>query len=73
MYFAAWYQNKQRTQFPESARKYFEQWSGELNMLAAADFIPDDEFDPLHLKFSAEYSGAGRGLHNREEPAAAMY
>jgi hypothetical protein len=42
-------------------------------MLAAADFIPDADFDILHVKFSPEYGGAGRGLQNRDEPVAPKY
>jgi hypothetical protein len=41
-------------------------------MFAAADFIPDDKFDLLHVEFCPEYGGAGRGLQKSEEPVGPM-
>jgi hypothetical protein len=61
IYFAGWYGNEQRTKFMESVRKTIERIQGGLNMLIAADFIPDKDFVPLKLEFKLDYSGAGRG------------
>lgn len=62
MYFAAWYGNKMRVQWPESVRDLVEAYSGETNILVSADFVPDEEFDIFNVPFNPDFSGAGRGL-----------
>jgi hypothetical protein len=34
---------------------------GKFNMLAAAEFLPDKDYNPLKLEFRLDYGGAGRG------------
>ena len=50
-----------RVQFPENVKQFIEKWSGEIDMLSAADFIPSEKFDIFNVPFELDYGGAGRG------------
>jgi hypothetical protein len=50
--------------FPESSRKIIEKYDreGEVDMMCAAKFLPDDRFDPSKIPFKPMHNGAGRGV-----------
>jgi hypothetical protein len=65
MYSASWYGNKScGMYFPESSRKLLEKYDreGEVDMMCAARFIPDQEFDTFKVPFRPRHNGAGRGV-----------
>jgi hypothetical protein len=60
-----------RLKFPQSSKETVESLS--KNVVFVADYIPDEDYDPLKIKFEADFAGGNKELSDRDKALYLRY
>jgi hypothetical protein len=60
-----------RLKFPKSSEETVKSLSKDVTFVA--DYIPDEDYDPLKIKFEADFSGGNKEMSDRDKALYLKY